>query len=44
MRNGSLPEISDVFDTVERLTGRAPTSLRAFVEKQRATFTYTPRS
>jgi NAD(P)H dehydrogenase (quinone) len=39
-RNGSLPEISDTFDTFERLTGRAPTSLRAFVEKHRATFSY----
>jgi Metallo-beta-lactamase superfamily len=40
VRNGSSPEISDTFDTVERLTGRAPTSLRAFVEKHRATLSY----
>jgi NAD(P)H dehydrogenase (quinone) len=37
-RKGSLPESSDIFDTVERLTGRAPTSLRSFIEKHRSAF------
>jgi uncharacterized protein YbjT (DUF2867 family) len=39
-RDGSLPELSETFDTVERLTGRPATSLRAFVERHRATFSY----
>ncbi|HEV2605582.1 MAG TPA: NmrA family NAD(P)-binding protein [Microvirga sp.] len=39
-RDGSLTEASDVFDTVERLTGRAPTSLRDFIAKHRETFAY----
>jgi NAD(P)H dehydrogenase (quinone) len=39
-RNGSLAEASDVFDTIERLTGRAPTRLLDFVAKHRDAFTY----
>jgi uncharacterized protein YbjT (DUF2867 family) len=39
-RNGTLPEASDSFDTVERLTGRPPASLRAFIENHRAAFSY----
>ncbi|HEY8480498.1 MAG TPA: NmrA family NAD(P)-binding protein [Spirillospora sp.] len=38
-RDGSITETSETFDTVERLTGRPPTSLRAFVDKHRAAFT-----
>lgn len=39
-RNGSLTEASDTFDTIEHLTGRPPTSLRAFIEKHRPAFSY----
>ena len=31
--NGSLPEISDVFDTVSRVGGRTPISLRQFIQR-----------
>ncbi|MEJ3653127.1 NmrA family NAD(P)-binding protein [Actinomycetes bacterium KLBMP 9759] len=32
-REGSVPDGSDVFDTVERVVGRAPITLQAFVER-----------
>ncbi len=38
IRDGSLAEAADTFDTVERLTGRPPTSLRRFIEKHRTSF------
>jgi|GEM_PF-118721 len=36
--NGSLSEVSDVFDTVAQVCGHAPTTLRQFVEKHRSFF------
>jgi uncharacterized protein YbjT (DUF2867 family) len=39
-RDGTLPEASETFDTVERLTRRQATSLRAFIERHRASFSY----
>jgi uncharacterized protein YbjT (DUF2867 family) len=38
LADGGLPELSDTFDTVERLTGRAPVSLRAFLARHRERF------
>jgi uncharacterized protein YbjT (DUF2867 family) len=37
-RDGSLPELCDVYDNVRSLTGRAPTSLRTFIERGRGAF------
>lgn len=37
-REGSVPDGADTFDTVERVTGRKPTSLRTFLERNRAQF------
>lgn len=37
-REGSLPEASATFDTVERITGRPGASLRDFLERHRAHF------
>ncbi|WP_437564223.1 NmrA family NAD(P)-binding protein [Sorangium sp. So ce542] len=39
-RDGSLREAADTFDTVQRLTGRAPTALRDYIEKNRTVFCY----
>lgn len=39
-RDGSLKEAADTFDTVQRVTGRAPTTLRDYIEKNRAVFGY----
>jgi len=39
-RNGSLTEASDTFDTVEQVTGHAPTKLREFFEKHRTALAY----
>jgi uncharacterized protein YbjT (DUF2867 family) len=38
MREGSLPELAEVSDTVARITGRAPASLRDYIERNRAAF------
>ncbi|MBP0656713.1 hypothetical protein J8J20_22825, partial [Mycobacterium tuberculosis] len=37
-RNGTLPELSEVYDNVRSLTGREPTSLQAFIERNRSAF------
>ncbi|WP_437655134.1 NmrA family NAD(P)-binding protein [Sorangium sp. So ce1182] len=37
-RSGSLKDAADTFDTVQRLTGRAPTTLRDYIERHRAAF------
>ncbi|WP_438007204.1 NmrA family NAD(P)-binding protein [Sorangium sp. So ce321] len=37
-RSGSLKDAADTFDTVQRLTGRAPTTLRDYIERNRAAF------
>ncbi|WP_437622733.1 NmrA family NAD(P)-binding protein [Sorangium sp. So ce1151] len=37
-RSGSLKDAADTFDTVQRLTGRAPTTLRDYLERNRAAF------
>jgi len=37
-RNGTLPELCEVYDNIRSLTGRAPTSLRTFVERNRSAF------
>ncbi|AUX39697.1 NmrA family protein [Sorangium cellulosum] len=42
-RNGSLKDAADTFDTVQRVTGRAPITLREYVEKNRAVFSYEGR-
>jgi NAD(P)H dehydrogenase (quinone) len=39
-RSGSLAEAAETFDTVERLTGRAATSLRAFLGRHRGDSAY----
>ncbi|WP_437955955.1 NmrA family NAD(P)-binding protein [Sorangium sp. So ce119] len=39
-RNGSLKDAADTFDTVQRLTGRAPMTLRDYIKGNRATFSY----
>lgn len=44
LAGGGLPELSDTFDTVERLTGRAPVSLRAFLVRHRKHFTVRQRA
>jgi len=38
MRNGSLPELCEVYDNIQGLTGRAPSTLRTFVERNRGAF------
>ncbi len=40
LADGGLPELSETFDTVERLTGRAPTSLREFLLRHRDHFVH----
>ena len=37
-REGSLPELADTFDTVERIAGRPATTLRDFLDRHRAHF------
>jgi hypothetical protein len=37
-RDGSLPELCEVYDNVRSLTGREPTSLQAFIERNRSAF------
>jgi NAD(P)H dehydrogenase (quinone) len=41
-RDGSLPELCEVYDNIQSLTGRAPTSLRTFVERNRSAFEISP--
>jgi NAD(P)H dehydrogenase (quinone) len=43
-RNGTLPELCEVYDNIQSLTGRAPTSLRTFVERNRSAFEISSRS
>lgn len=38
-RAGSLPEMSEVYDNLQSLTGREPTSLRTYIERNRSAFT-----
>jgi uncharacterized protein YbjT (DUF2867 family) len=37
-RKGTLPELSEVYDNVRSLTGRDPTSLLTFIERNRSAF------
>lgn len=37
-RNGSLPEVCEVYDNVRSLTGREPTNLLTFIERNRNAF------
>jgi uncharacterized protein YbjT (DUF2867 family) len=37
-RNGTLPELSEVYDNVQSLTGREPTNLRTYLERNRNAF------
>jgi NAD(P)H dehydrogenase (quinone) len=41
-RNGSLPEICEVYDNVRSLTGREPTNLQTFIERNRSAFEGAP--
>ena len=43
-RKGSLPELCEVYDNIRSLTGRAPSTLRGFVERNRDAFQISPRS
>jgi NAD(P)H dehydrogenase (quinone) len=37
-RNGSLPEMHEIYDNVRTLTGREPTSLKTYLEHNRSAF------
>jgi NAD(P)H dehydrogenase (quinone) len=37
-RDGSLPELCEIYDNVRSLTGREPTSLQTFIERNRSAF------
>jgi len=37
-RSGSLPELCEVYDNMRRLTGREPTSLQTYLERNRSAF------
>jgi uncharacterized protein YbjT (DUF2867 family) len=41
-RNGTLPELGEVYDNVRSLTGREPASLQAFIERNRSAFEAAP--
>ncbi len=41
-RNGSLPEMYEVYDNIRNLTGREPTSLQTFLERNRSAFSDAP--
>jgi uncharacterized protein YbjT (DUF2867 family) len=41
-RDGSLPELSEVYDNVRRLTGREVTSLRTYIERHLSDFEPVP--
>ncbi|WP_437821274.1 hypothetical protein [Sorangium sp. So ce1078] len=43
-RNGSLKEAADTFDTVQRVTGHAPITLRDYIEKNHTAFSSTNRT
>lgn len=40
--NGTLPELTEVYDNVRSLTGREPTSLQVFIERNRSFFVDAP--
>jgi uncharacterized protein YbjT (DUF2867 family) len=41
-RNGSLPELCEVYDNVRDLTGREPTNLKSFIKRNRNAFLAPP--
>jgi NAD(P)H dehydrogenase (quinone) len=41
-RNGTVPELCEVYDNVRSLTGREPTNLLTFIERNRGTFVPPP--
>jgi uncharacterized protein YbjT (DUF2867 family) len=41
-RDGSLPELSELYENVRGLTGRDPTSLQTFIERNRGAFAGAP--
>jgi uncharacterized protein YbjT (DUF2867 family) len=41
-RNGTLPELGEVYNNVRSLTGREPTKLKVFIERNRSVFEAAP--